>query len=141
MARVNKFGLYDEIPDPIKREIRQRCGFGCVICGNAIYEYEHVDPPFSEAKEHNSDHIVLLCGHHHRLVTKGLLSKQTVKEAARRPKCKEKGFSFGPFDIGHAPPVIVLGTAAYASVSGDTIGCGGVCEGMIEQRANISRSG
>jgi hypothetical protein len=31
--------------------------------------------------------------------------------------------------------------AAYASVSGDTIGCGGVCEGMIEQRANISRSG
>ena len=127
MARVNKFRLSDEIPDPIKREIRQRCGFGCVICGSAIYEYEHVDPPFSEAKEHNPDHIVLLCGHHHRLVTKGLLSKQTVKEAASRPKCKEKGFSLGPFDIGHEPPVIVLGTITARNaktlirISGDDV--------------------
>jgi hypothetical protein len=31
--------------------------------------------------------------------------------------------------------------AAYACASGDTIGCGGGRTGMIERRANISRSG
>src|SRR5260370_9433173 len=30
---------------------------------------------------------------------------------------------------------------AYACASGDTIGCGGVAGGMIEQRANINCSG
>jgi hypothetical protein len=110
VARINQFGLSDDIPDPIRREIRQRCGFGCVICGSAIYEYEHVDPVFADAKIHEPDCITLLCSNHHALVTKGLLSKESVKEAGARPKCKESGFSFGPFDIGRGPPEIVLGT-------------------------------
>ena len=36
---------------------------------------------------------------------------------------------------------VISSSAAYASASGDTIGCGGVCGGMIERRENISRSG
>lgn len=31
------------IPLPIQREVRQRCGFGCVICGMPLYEYEHME--------------------------------------------------------------------------------------------------
>jgi len=30
------------IPLPIQREVRQRCGFGCVICGTLLYEYDHI---------------------------------------------------------------------------------------------------
>jgi hypothetical protein len=109
MSEINKYGLSRDIPDPVMREIRQRCGFGCANCGSAIYQYEHVDPEFVDATSHDPDRIVLLCGTCHDLVIKGLLSKETVKQKAKTPKCKESGFSFGPFDIGGDSPEIVLG--------------------------------
>ncbi len=100
MTITNKHGLSRYIPLPIQREVRQRSGFGCVVCGCAIYEYEHVDPPFAEATEHDPSKITLLCGSCHSRVTRKLLSKETVKKAMVKPKCFETGFSFGPFDIG-----------------------------------------
>lgn len=76
----NKYGLSRNIPTDVKREIRRRSKFGCVICRCAIAQYEHIDPEFNEAKEHNADHMCLLCGHCHDKVTRGVLSKQTVQE-------------------------------------------------------------
>jgi hypothetical protein len=35
----------------------------------------------------------------------------------------------------------IISGEAYASASGDTIRCGGVRGGMVEQRANNNRSG
>lgn len=110
MAEVNKFGLSRDIPDPKKREVRQRCGFGCVVCGVAIYQYEHVEPLFAEAKMHDPNCIVLLCGGCHDRVTRGILSKETIKLKAINPKCLEQGFSFGPFDLGLTSPEIIFGT-------------------------------
>jgi hypothetical protein len=107
---TNKHGLSRDIPDPTKRKVRQRCGFGCINCGNAIYQYEHVDPEFADAIKHDPDSIVLLCGACHDRVTRGFLSKESVKDRTKNPKCKESGFSFGPFDVGSDPPEIVLGT-------------------------------
>lgn len=52
---VNKHGLSRYIDAVIRRQIRQNCRFGCCICGNAIIDYEHVDPPFENATEHNPD--------------------------------------------------------------------------------------
>jgi hypothetical protein len=114
--RKNKYGLTDTIPSQIKREIRQRCGFGCVNCGNAVYQYEHVDPTFAEAKEHNPDHIVLLCGGCHDRVTREILSKKTIKYRSENPVCKQQGFSFGPFDLGLVEPTIQIGTLRCKSV-------------------------
>ncbi len=113
---VNKHGLKRTIDAPIKREIRQKCGFGCIKCGSAVYQYEHVDPEFKEAKVHNPNHIVLLCGGCHDLVTRGLLSKDTIKTLALTPKCKQTGFSFGPFDIGTETPEIIVGTYSCKNV-------------------------
>jgi hypothetical protein len=110
MAEVNKFGLSRNIPDPIKREVRQRCGFGCVVCGAAIYQYEHVEPLFSDAETHDPNCIALLCGSCHDRATRGILSKETIKLQAKNPKCLEQGFSFGPFDLGQTPPEIIFGT-------------------------------
>lgn len=114
---VNKFGLSRDIPAKIKREVRQRCGFGCVHCGGAIYQYEHVDPEFADAREHKSDCIVLLCGGCHDRVTRKLLSKQTIKRNGLSPKCKDLGFSFGPFDIGQEEPEIVIGGMRFKNVT------------------------
>lgn len=33
-----------------------------VFCRSAIYQYEHITPEFSDAREHNIDHICVLCG-------------------------------------------------------------------------------
>lgn len=107
---INKHGLKRTIDASIKREIRQRCGFGCVNCGNAVYQYEHVDPPFSDAKIHDPSCIVLLCGGCHDRVTRGILSKETIKLKSSNPKCVEQGFSFGPFDLGLIEPEILVGT-------------------------------
>ena len=30
------------VPELMKREVRQRCGFGCVICGMPLYTYEYM---------------------------------------------------------------------------------------------------
>jgi len=107
---VNKHGLKRTIDAHIKRAVRQKCGFGCIKCGSAVYQYEHVDPEFNDALVHNPNHIVLLCGGCHDLVTRGLLSKETIKTLALTPKCKQIGFSFGPFDIGIETPEIIVGT-------------------------------
>lgn len=33
MTENNKYGLTRDIPEDVKRKVRKRCGFGCVICG------------------------------------------------------------------------------------------------------------
>src|SRR5205823_2451934 len=94
----------------VKRFIRRRCGFGCVVCGHAVFQYEHVDPPFSDAKIHDPSRITLLCGTCHDRVTRGLLSKSSVKANDQSPKCKSAGYSWGAFDVGTALPKMQLGT-------------------------------
>ncbi|WP_140145769.1 HNH endonuclease, partial [Vibrio parahaemolyticus] len=81
MSDKNKHGLSRYIPEDVKRKVRQKCGYGCVVCGTAIVEYEHVDPEFSEAKEHDPDKIVLLCSQCHAKVTRKFLSKESIKLA------------------------------------------------------------
>ncbi len=92
---INNLSRY--IPSKLKRRIRRECGFGCVICGDALYEYAHLDPPFSEAEIHDPSQIALLCTTHHRLMTNGILALSDVQEARIAPKCLERGFS--SFDL------------------------------------------
>jgi hypothetical protein len=116
-TKTNKYGLTRSVPLPIKREIRKRCGFGCVVCGMAIYDYEHIDPVFAEAKEHEPSKMALLCQACHGYVTRGMWSKDKIKAALKNPKCLQKGFSFGAFDIGLEHPKITLGNAKLIDVS------------------------
>lgn len=116
MSTTNRFELSRDIPADVARAVRQRCGFGCVVCGCAIYQYEHFDPPFNEATTHTAEGIILLCGGCHDRKTRGLLSRDTVAKAARSPKALERGFSFGPFDVGADPPVVALGAVATTRV-------------------------
>lgn len=72
------------IPLPIQREVRQRCGFGCVICGLPLYEYEHM-AEWASVKRHVANEITLLCDQHHREKTGGLLPKEVVSKANLDP--------------------------------------------------------
>ncbi len=104
---TNKFGLSRNIPESIKRKVRQACGYGCVECGNAIYEYEHVDPEFNNAKEHLVKGIALLCSSCHSMITRKLWSKERIKAKRLKPKCFETGFSNFSMEVGSEKPFVV----------------------------------
>lgn len=108
---LNKYGLSRDIPEPVKRIVRQNCGFGCVICGSSIIEYEHVEPDFSESRVHDPNHITLLCPQCHSKVTTGFWSKEKVKEAMLNPRSKQLGYSNEIFDFGVTHPAIIFGGA------------------------------
>ncbi len=116
MAETNRHGLPRDIPDPIKRQIRQRCGFGCVVCGNAICQYHHVDPAYVDAQNHAPDKIVLLCTGCHGRVNSRLLSNETVRMAANHPKCLENSFSHFSIDMGYERLRIMVGSNTVINV-------------------------
>ena len=105
----NRHGLSREIPQKVKRLVRQRCGFGCVVCGLALTDYEHVDPTFADAKTHDPDAIVLLCPTHHAAVTRGLMSKKRVLEHSKAPAALRVGFTHGAFEVSSRPLIVTLG--------------------------------
>jgi hypothetical protein len=79
LGDINGHGLRRRPPAAVAREVRQRSRFGCVICRAAVCQYEHIQPEFSDAVAHDPSRICLLCGHCHDKVTRGLLSKSTIK--------------------------------------------------------------
>lgn len=76
--KINKYGLKRDIPADTERTVRQNSRFGCVICRSAVYTYEHIEPPYVEAKSHDPDRIALLCPTCHSLVTKCRIPKDHV---------------------------------------------------------------
>jgi hypothetical protein len=102
------------IPDPIKRAVRQRCGFGCVICGLPLYEYEHM-LGWANVQRHVPEEITLLCDRHHREKTNGLLPVQVVKEADANPFNLRRGVS-SPYYLHYS------GDAVYFQLSNSIIG-------------------
>jgi hypothetical protein len=81
----------------MKREIRKRCGFGCVICGLPFYEYDHIEE-WAMVKRHVADEITLLCRQHHGEKTAGLIPKEMVVSANAAPHNRKTGSS-KPFPL------------------------------------------
>lgn len=72
------------IPEAVKRQVRQACAFGCVICGMPVFEYDHVQD-FADVRSHDPDNIALLCPNHHRDKTSGRLSREPVAASRAHP--------------------------------------------------------
>ncbi len=106
---VNRNGLNRYIPEPVRRQIRRECGFGCVCCGLAIATYEHIDPPFKDAYEHDPSKMAFLCGGCHDRVTRRVWSKQKILDARRNPRCVVNGKCHDSFDISVKDPVLWVG--------------------------------
>lgn len=103
------------IPLPIQREVRQRCGFGCVICGMPLYEYEHMEE-WATVKRHVADEITLLCDQHHREKTGGLLPAEMVKAANKSP-FNLKGGNSTPYNLHFG------GKQATVEIGGNSFTC------------------
>lgn len=125
MAERNHHGLGRYVPQDVRREIRTRCGFGCVICGLAYYDYEHFDPDFKDAKEHNPEGMTLLCMRCNHKRARGTLSAATVARANAHPKCKQQGFASELFDFGPEPIEVKFAGASFIDC-GTLIQVGGV---------------
>lgn len=112
----NKYGLSSYIPANVRRQIRKECGFGCVICGGAFITYEHIDPTFAEAREHNPEKMTLLCWGCHGRVTKGVWSKEKVRSAQKAPITFKNGCAKDALDILN-PFEIFVGSNHFKNVS------------------------
>ena len=72
------------VSEEVKRQVRQECLFGCVICGMPIFQYDHI-VDYSERPAHEPENIALLCPNHHMDKTAGRLSRASVAQARRAP--------------------------------------------------------
>lgn len=79
----NKYGLTRYVPTDVARAVRQRCKFSCIRCGDGLIQYHHFDPPFEEARTHNSAGITLLCGRCHDYA-RALTSQETIADLDRK---------------------------------------------------------
>lgn len=80
-----------------------------MVCGLAIGDYEHVDPIYPEAKKHDPACMTFLCLRCHGKVSRGQLSKESVKKAMREPAASKARFSFETLDVGTTAPTIHIG--------------------------------
>ena len=115
MAERNRFGLGRTIPSSVKREVRQRCGFGCIRCGFSLYDYEHFSPDFKDAEVHDPDGITLLCMQCNQKRNRKVLSVESVRRANNDPKCLQQGFANEAFDFGSDPIEVVFAGVTFTN--------------------------
>ena len=102
------------IPDPMKREVRQRCGFGCVVCGLPLYTYEHM-LGYANVKRHVANELTLLCDLHQRERTNKLLQVEQVIRANKNPYNLRRGIST-PYLFHYDGPscIVDVGTNVFS---------------------------
>lgn len=72
------------IPEAVKREVRQRDGFGCITCGYPIITYHHLIP-HADGGPDTTTNLVLLCHRCHTNYHSGLISEQKLLDAKSAP--------------------------------------------------------
>jgi hypothetical protein len=103
-----------DIPEPMKRQVRQECFFGCVLCGSPVFHYDHIQE-YSVVKEHTVGNIALLCEMHHGAKTTGKLSADRVAEARLAPFNKDRALT-PPYRIEPNREIeILLGTNRFTA--------------------------
>jgi len=102
------------IPDPMKREVRQRCGFGCVICGLPLYTYEHI-LGYANVKRHVANELTLLCDQHQRESTNKLLTREQIIRADKEPYNLREGVS-KPYTLHYegSDCIVDIGSNVYS---------------------------
>jgi hypothetical protein len=115
------------IPEPIKRQVRQECFFGCVLCGAPVFHYDHIEE-YSVVNEHTAGNIALLCEMHHGAKTTGKLSADRVASGRLAPFNGARTQS-APYKIEPNGAIdILIGTNRFSSTvfngnNGTTHGC------------------
>jgi len=126
------------IPEPIKRKVRQQCGFGCCKCGLPIIEYHHIVPRSEEP-----DDIMLLCPTHHREATTDAMRKPEQLSLKANPFNIENNKVEGQLKINQRHPVMGIGTVQFVGegdfilVDNESLLSMSVNEGRLEISAKL----
>lgn len=101
----------------MKREVRRRCGFGCVICGSPIVQYDHIRE-FSKVRAHEASNLVALCPAHHDDKTHGRLPIEVLRAANADPFNRKHGQTT-PYLLhyGAAPIEVQFGSIVFRTSS------------------------
>lgn len=110
--------LTRDISDDVKREVRKRCGFGCVKCGRLFCQYHHFNPEFKDAKEHNANGITLLCPNHHSDCTGGRINNKAIAKYNANPFCLQNKKSHYPLEDLEFPLEVAMGSIVFISENG-----------------------
>jgi len=94
-----------EIPDLLKRQVRQEAGFGCCKCGFPIIDYHHIIRCSNKPKD-----IMIFCPNHHREATEGAMLKKEQRQYKSNPYNIERGFVEGQLKINQKTPVVTMGS-------------------------------
>lgn len=108
---MNKHGLLRRIDSGTKLAIRQRCGFGCVICGTGIIQYHHFMPEYKDAISHDPSGITLLCPTCHTKAGASIITREQVIEANINPWCQKNSYSRDAFYLGNTSIPAQLGSS------------------------------
>jgi hypothetical protein len=100
-VEVNRHGLARYVPADVRRTLRQEAGFGCVKCGCVCCEYEHIDPEFADATEHDPAKMAFLCRRCHGEITAGRATKESVWRAKADPVCRRAEHAWGDLEFGN----------------------------------------
>lgn len=115
-TRVNRQGLGRHIPSEVRREVRRRSKFGCVICRGGFCVYEHLED-FVGVDEHDPAKICLLCESCHGRITRKQWSKDRARLAYEQIQAHtraEAGEPRGPLDFHTGQAELALGDLVYA---------------------------
>lgn len=122
-------------PAPIAREVRQRCAFGCVMCGKPVYDYEHIEG--YDATGDDPAHITLLCADHHREKTAGRLPVDLVRQANASPYNVGRHLS-SEHSLYFSGDEFFIGFGNMRIMMLDGVSCGLVVDGALVFGAEIT---
>ncbi|MRT50596.1 hypothetical protein [Raoultella sp. RIT712] len=117
----NKYGLTRYIDAEKARKIRRDAGYGCVICGVLFTDYEHIDPEFHVASEHDPEKMTLLCGTHHDDVSYKRLTKQDVWDAKKNPYNKKHKSLYAKINPQGGEASVKFGSNTIGSGDGNNV--------------------
>jgi hypothetical protein len=89
----------------MKQAVRQRCGFGCVKCGDPIVTYDHMTPE-SVGGSTEADNLTCLCASHHDQKTRGIVSEKAVRQ-----------WNQDPYGLKEIPPTRVMEAAQVFGIA------------------------
>ena len=102
-------GSNRDIPEPIKRQLRQEAGFGCCICGNPVFQYHHIQQ-FAHVNLHDPAEMMVLCPNHHHEATVGGLTEDEQRSRKANPTNIANGYVDGILRITEPGVAVHVGT-------------------------------
>jgi hypothetical protein len=122
---VREFVIMD-IPEDVKRRLRQEAGFGCCKCGLPVIQYHHIIP--REIEDHNRpEDMMVLCPNHHWEVTSGAMLEDEQRRYKTQPFNITRGYADGLLKVNQSYCAIAVGScelindAAVVLVDGESL--------------------